>query len=302
MADRQEQSKKAAKERGEITAVEGRGTTENRNLAALHSVTFATGNVERTFQMPRPKDAVEVSVQKLHVVRFVELPECPICLAPKPTSAEHVPPESMGGGVITRSCERCNNEFGSRIEPHLLDWYEHAVRASFRGDAVPGKRVGPRMLVREASDGRVGLIFDRGKYDEAITEIFDGGEFEMIYSPPDPGRVQVGLLKSAYLAACAVLGEVLRTERAEAVREELQTALSAPRNQPLKTGPIARQLRAHRTYRPARRGEVSLVVEQADDGFKFFVSLAEVLVVDWPLDPIQMMSVPRSALGSISAP
>src|SRR5690348_5394269 len=47
---------------------------------------------------------------------------CPICLSPEPRSREHVPPESLGGRVLTRLCEKCNNGLGARVEVELLDW------------------------------------------------------------------------------------------------------------------------------------------------------------------------------------
>ena len=38
---------------------------------------------------------------------------CPICLDPEPTSEEHVPPQSLGGRVMTLTCNRCNNDLGT---------------------------------------------------------------------------------------------------------------------------------------------------------------------------------------------
>lgn len=53
---------------------------------------------------------------------------CPICLKPEPTEREHLPPESMGGQVQTRTCVPCNNRLGSLVEGDLASWYIGEVR------------------------------------------------------------------------------------------------------------------------------------------------------------------------------
>lgn len=276
--------------RGEIVAVQGRGTTGDRTRPTLDEVTLSTSAGDMTFRSPRPSNAVEVSVRKVKISGYREFLVCPVCLSANPSSVEHVPPHSIGGGAITKTCERCNNEFGSRIEPHLLDWYDHAIRATFAGDGVPGDRQGPRLLHRENENGEFGFFFDRGRIDPGISQILEGSAFDMTFSAPDPGRVQVAILKSAYIAACIILEQIPVSDRAVAIREELAAALATPRNHRLEAGPIAESIRAHRTYRPATRGEVSLVVEPGDPP-TFLVSLADVLVVDWPLEPLRLLSV-----------
>jgi hypothetical protein len=100
-------------------------------------------------QMPTPQ-GVKVSGRLLPVdVEYFDCGECPICLVPSPSSREHVPPHSIGGNVRTLTCERSNNEFGSRFEPHLQAWYERSLgRVPISGGDVPGRRNGGEYLYR----------------------------------------------------------------------------------------------------------------------------------------------------------
>lgn len=94
----------------------------------------------------------------------------------------------------------------------------------------------------------------------------------------------MALLKSAYLAACAILGTVPEHGVAASVRSELTAALGADRKAPLRPGPLESSLRVYRTYRPAKPGEVWLVVDESNGDTRFLISLADVLVVEWPLE------------------
>jgi HNH endonuclease len=46
---------------------------------------------------------------------------CPICLSSGSMTAEHVPPEVIGGRVMTSTCDRCNNELGASIDRPFVD-------------------------------------------------------------------------------------------------------------------------------------------------------------------------------------
>jgi len=80
---------------------------------------------------------------------------CPICLATftiealaqKQLSAEHVPPESLGGQELLLTCRNCNNSSGTKLDAHARIkedvqlalagtlGHPHRVRAMF-GDLV----------------------------------------------------------------------------------------------------------------------------------------------------------------------
>ncbi|OFW32733.1 MAG: hypothetical protein A3J28_07880 [Acidobacteria bacterium RIFCSPLOWO2_12_FULL_60_22] len=55
---------------------------------------------------------------------------CPLCLTPFTKEAidleepdlteEHIIPEKLGGTLVTLTCKRCNNTYGSKVEAHLV--------------------------------------------------------------------------------------------------------------------------------------------------------------------------------------
>ena len=47
---------------------------------------------------------------------------CPIC-GGLPEKDEHVPPKSIGGVIMTRTCGACNQTFGGRVEGGVKDWF-----------------------------------------------------------------------------------------------------------------------------------------------------------------------------------
>lgn len=184
---------------------------------------------------------------------FMDLGECPICLAASPSSREHVPPHSIGGNALTLTCERCNNEFGSKLEPHLQGWYENSIgKVKMSGADVDGHRFAGEYLVRENAAGGF-ILFQQGKRDSAVDQILqNGGSFEMICPQADMARTHIGAVKTAYLAACVAMRVVPSSPRAEALRAELLAARDAPRSQRLELSPIptlgmpdVRKLRQH---------------------------------------------------------
>src|SRR5258705_11211116 len=89
-------------------------------------------------------------VQEIRERRFES---CPICGEPA-TTDEHVPPASMGGRIMTRTCGPCNGRLGSHVEADLADWYNQAVASSRFGSAtIPGQRRSGRILWRRTPAG-----------------------------------------------------------------------------------------------------------------------------------------------------
>lgn len=87
-------------------------------------------------------------------------PVCPICLDPDPDEAEHVPPESLGGKVMTWTCKPCNNDFGT-AEERLRRFVDLETTAHIEATdgSVPGKRAATVAL--RSSKGRPNGIFIR---------------------------------------------------------------------------------------------------------------------------------------------
>jgi hypothetical protein len=91
------------------------------------------------------------------VVERFDFPVCPICLEPDPDVAEHVPPESLGGRVMTRTCRRCNHDCGT-AEDQLRSFIdlEATVHAQTSDGSVMGRRAARSPCVRRRSgDGCV---------------------------------------------------------------------------------------------------------------------------------------------------
>jgi hypothetical protein len=105
---------------GVISSVVGRGSA--RGIPEVHQATFTMddGSILET-RMPALNGAEATGHHLAMEIRYLDFGECPICLEPTSGTREHVPPESIGGNVMTRTCEPCNNKFGSLYEPRPSD-------------------------------------------------------------------------------------------------------------------------------------------------------------------------------------
>lgn len=94
------------------------------------------------------------------VVPRFGFPVCPICLDPNPDEAEHVPPESLGGKVMTWTCKKCNNDFGT-AEDKLRSFIDLETTAHIEATdgSVPGKRAAK--VAFRSSEGRPSGMFIR---------------------------------------------------------------------------------------------------------------------------------------------
>lgn len=269
-----------------ITRVHGRGA--GRGIPEVHDIVLEheDGSVIEA-RMPTPEGTtVDARIRPL-ALKFRDFGECPICLTPQPTSREHIPPYSIGGTVLTVTCERCNNEFGSRFETHLQSWYEGSTgRVLISGQGVRGKRHGGEYLFRVTPDGEP-VLFHKGKMDPAFLQLLKSGSVEMTFTALDLRAVQLAALKNAYLAACVIMNEVPRTSRANAIREELVAARDRPRDADYELSPLARTIRISRTAADPVPKEIALgLMAHEDSAVSFAISFNRVFAVDWPLDPI----------------
>lgn len=279
-----------------IISVRGKGSSPERGLPPLSEMTVSRpGAADLEVVFPKPTNAVDVTTRILHIVEPQEFSECPICLVNPADSREDVPPRAIGGTVLIRTCRECNSNFGGKVEPHLINDFDGAMETRFSSELVQGKRVTPRLLRRETPTGEFVLMFDNGFVDPAISTMLQGSKLEVQFTVPDPARIRLAILKSAYLGACLIMKEIPQSRLADAVRTELIAARDAPKNARLELSEHAQSLKVGRSYAPARVGEVGLGAVQKEDGaLEYIVSLAGVLAVTWPLDPIQVTWEPAS--------
>ena len=269
-----------------MTNVRGRGSNGEKGLAAAHSMNLVgPDGSELHVQRMDFLDSDEVHAKIIVVAQPRRFDRCPICLDAEPTTREHVPPEAIGGAVVTWTCGPCNNVLGSRLDTALLDWWEDVVATvSMSHSEVPGPRKVGKVLLRQDGTGKFVLLFS--KMDNEIAQRLGTGEnFTMEYSRPDPHRWQLAALKNAYLGACLLIGEIPETPEADAIRAELiRVRDSPPRQRPEKSDLCAGLLIA-RTAGPAVPGEIALAViqESATDPPMYAVSLARTLMVSWPI-------------------
>lgn len=240
-----------------------------------------------------PPDAVNARFTVVKAVAPCNFDVCPICLTPGPTSAEHVPPEKLGGHRMTLVCAPCNNTFGTRLEADLLDWRDDALRVRASADNVRGARTIGRVLRRTAATGEFVLMASDTK-DSALHQMLSSGEFQFEFAPPDRRKVRLAALKSSYLAVCLEQRRIPMTATAEAVRAELIAARDAPDRHAIPEGPRAQALNLWRSFGPPQGPSVALArpVGSATPsgvgvaGTDVIVWLAGTLGISWPLPDV----------------
>lgn len=218
---------------------------------------------------------------------------CPICLTPGPTSAEHVPPEKLGGHRMTPVCAHCNNTLGTRLEADLLDWRDDALRVRASASNVRGTRAIGRVLRRTAATGEF-VLMASDRRDRSLHQMLSSGELQFEFVPPDRRKVRLAALKSAYLAVCLDQRSIPMTTAAEAVRAELIAARDAPDRHTIPEGPRAQALSLYRSFGPPQGPSVALArpaspatpSDVGAAGTEVIVWLAGTLGISWPLPDI----------------
>jgi hypothetical protein len=132
---------------------------------------------------------------------------CPICGA-RATEEEHVPPESIGGAVMTQTCNPCNNRLGGNVEGELQQWFHVEVTsAKFWSPHFLGARPAGHVLIRSTSRGDLVPFITRSddrrhrSDSEAVDSMLQrGGPAKLTGLLPDTNRVWISLFKQAYLS------------------------------------------------------------------------------------------------------
>lgn len=140
-------------------------------------------------------------------------------------TAEHVPPEAIGGRVMTSTCDRCNNQLGSLIDRPFVDSMFGrfgSFKLSTEGsNGVKGFRSYRNVRLAGGKDHERAVWID-GEKNSGLAQLLAGAtRFEAEMKIPDPKAVVLGELKNLYLACCVIAGEILSGETAERLRADL---------------------------------------------------------------------------------
>jgi hypothetical protein len=213
---------------------------------------------------------------------------CPICLDPAPQSDEHVPSRKLGGKVMVNTCQACNNGLGSRLEASLTHWFDTALPgAIFASEAVRGRRRSSPVLLLAAADGKFVLMPQAG-HDAALREILASGDFTFQFDPPRLRTLQFAAMKSAYLAACNLLGHLPQSDSAERIRRVLVIARDTPLREELPASVDVERMRLYKTFSPPTGRSLAIMAgpRDGDEPQEFLVSLAGTVLVSWPFNDL----------------
>jgi hypothetical protein len=245
-----------------------------------------------------------VSITLVEEIVRRDFDDCPICSDPA-TTDEHVPPRSVGGGVITRTCGPCNHNLVTNVEVDLLDWLQDAIPSPrYRSTAVPGDRQSARILVRETPTGEF-LLFLDGPHDNAVPKILDSGSLTITARPPDRNRYSLALLKHAYLAACMRFG-VEEGDAPDRVRRDLIAARDAEGRENVPTSTLALGLTILRSAEPAPLPHAVWAIAHLADRQLHGVVLSGRVFVSWeslpptePYEPAKPIRLQLDVCGRI---
>jgi hypothetical protein len=280
---------------GLIRRVVGRRATDGNGLPAISELVLdlADGRTISALQGPRPGERVR-NARLVTAIKPRTWSVCPICLSSGACSREHVPQHDLGGQVMTATCHTCNSRLGSRVEVHLLDWYDNALRAWYEREGIPGRRHGPRVLQLPTTDGEFVHVLDE-KFDPAIYEMFTPGEVVGTFQPPVEKLYRLAALKHVYLAACLHFGDIPSARSAERIRGALCVARDASDRRSIPASDDAQRLRILRTYRAPSGPSLALMEELDTNGQATgqpLISLAGTILVSWPFDDLDPLSRP----------
>jgi hypothetical protein len=227
----------------------------------------------------------DVDIELVQEIGPRSFDRCPICGDPA-TEDEHVPPQSIGGEVMTRTCGPCNHRFGSYVEPDLLDWLDGVMLSTrLRSDQL-GQRPGSsrRIGLRRTPQGFV-LVPGDGR---DLQEVLDaGGDVDLRWRSVDFRRCWLALLKQAYLAFCLRYG-IPDDPGANEIRTELIAVRDARSHADLPASPLSERLLVA-AQRTAMAGLPPLVEARAmyQSGPIPGVLLVGRVFVGWAIGPLR---------------
>ena len=248
---------------------------KGRGAPVPHRLSLRNGNVLMEFAR---ESCGTVRVPSLKPLARFDFDACPICLSADNMTDEDVPPISIGGSVLTRTCARCNNGLGSRVDSHLVAWWHgECLDVMVHVNGLPGSRNIGAAAVRRSGEvvallPRRGLPTDvRHALKKSPTSLSLEG-----WREPDMRCVELAVLKSAYLAACVHRREIVASPSADLIRRNLVEARDGKSEETVR---CASPLMFRKGPGEASRQPTRLALMDGD----VWISLASVLFVRWPL-------------------
>lgn len=238
--------------------------------------------VELAFSKYASKETGQLEVVAVSSFRF---PLCPICLEPDPDKAEHVPPESLGGKVMTWTCQKCNNDFGT-AEEQLRGFIDLETTAHI--EATDGSARGRRAakVALRSSEGRPAGMFIRSSAT-GFEEILATGPSKLSVQPLNMPLVHASLLKHAYLAACLTNRQIPMTAEAERIRKVLLAARNRDADD-LAVAQVALGFEPDVFWIEAHGAPPVLLKEVQQDGvLRWFFMLGGRFGVQWPFMEVE---------------
>lgn len=222
-------------------------------------------------------------------------PVCPICLEPDPDEAEHVPPESLGGKVMTWTCKKCNNDFGT-AEDKLRSFIDLETTAQIEATdgTLPGKRAAK--VAFRSSQGRPNGMFIRSAAT-GFEEILGAGSGKLSVKPLEMALVHASLLKHAYLAACLTNRQIPMTTEAEQIRAVLLAARDREADALERTQKVLGFEPAVGWIEAPGAPPVLLTETEETGELRWLFMLGGRFVVQWPFKDLQPVLAGSSSAG-----
>lgn len=220
---------------------------------------------------------------------------CPIC-GGIPEKDEHVPPKSIGGVIMTRTCRACNQTFGGRVEGGVKDWFYGAIsNVELAAENVQGSRRIGKMRIMPTRDGKFLAAVEGGK-EVDIHAMLLSKKVVVRGRGPDPNILRVALLKHVYLAQCLWSG-IPQGPLADHIRESIIAARDASRHDPTPISRVALGLTVVLFLEEERltvAPHVAARIELPDGPVDGVIMLGR-FFVSWPAEPpadIQLIDNP----------
>jgi hypothetical protein len=131
-----------------------------------------------------------MDIELLNELRPGSFEICPICLAGPATEEDDLPPVSLGGSVMTHTCQPCNNTLGTRLERDLPHWFHGVLpHAQFTSPGGGGARNGGEVVLVSSPEGAPVLVLKGNHHQDVNDWIEAGREVALECSPPDTNLV-----------------------------------------------------------------------------------------------------------------
>jgi hypothetical protein len=244
-------------------------------------------HVDGTFgTLVRPLgDGETMTVEPLAALPPRQFEICPLCRAAPPTTEEDLPPKSLGGSVMTRTCQRCNSGLGTRLERDLSHWFHNVLPdARFTSPGIEGARRAGEVVVMTTAANTATLVMKGGHHPDVDNWLETGREMFLEWRPPDTNVVYLALLKQFYLAVCIGFGIPIGPFGNQA-REHLIAARDTPSRNEIPISLLALALPVGKGQPIAGAPAVAEGVEHRPEGDRRGAILAGSIFIPWIFTP-----------------